>query len=636
MKKIFIFISSLLITASAAVSAQAANNWDVTSPAGGTAEFSTAEKYDGRQSLHVQNNTEEVTVSHLIGATGSVKRTYEVTFYAKGTYNEDDIWVGSGTKTTGANLVITYMPISHEKVVKTSVGEWTKYSYQFRANLGNNETFKFVFASGDKDVYIDNASIKFAESTEETGWRVTDQSILGEGSFEDEPTGESIANYGWSSNITDVMKNSPLGATSVEPKAEVVEDENGNKMLFARYNYNGWSSAGLVLKKTMGRTGWEWFYVSFKIKGDYYPAQTEVGSIFDDRLVKLVGGCGSDAAGSSAEDPYGNLVECEQLEDGWTKYTVKTYGEGNVFRIKFNGGCLGVYLDDFEAWTENGTKLTVENGSFDMLDYDENKVFAEKWTASSNDASSFVQRDLFKGGYAVFMANSQKSTTASFNQTIDGLESGKSYTVSFDATTFFENASFKAGFGTDAATFTGVKSSDMTKSGNRYTFTATADGDELIIASAGVVDGLWIDNVSVKDENGAELAVNGDFSMKTQPPEYYTGDYKLYAGTTETTIGSGVNSVKIDVENNFRTDNDMEFTLIASHVRDKKTINITQASVTLAANGDTDDATSLSCPIDLSTWQDGDILEVFLWDNTDDKTQLKPFAVFGGAVTDEE
>lgn len=623
MKKIFMFIFALIVYSAIPVHAETVqNNWTLTAPSNGTAEVSSEETLDGEKSLHIKNNDDEVTASHLMAATGSLRRTYRVTFYAKGTYSEDEISVGTGTKTTASNpIAITFMPLSHEKVEKENYGNgWIRYTYLFRGNISNNSEFKFVFASGEKDIYIDNVSIEFDSSSEDNGYLYTGYGILADGSFEDDKAGENIEDYGWSSNINSVTTNSPAGAATVEPAAKVIEDEKGNKMLFVRYNYNGWSPNGLLLTKTMGQTGWENFYVSFKAKGAFLPNVTEVGSTYDDQLKRLVGG-------SDAENPYGEFVSYEKLENGWGRYTVKTFGEGNVFRIKFNGNCLGVLLDDFSAWTEDGRQLEVANGSFDLVEYDSKQAFAENWSAICTDSTSYVQRDITLNNYAIFMRNQDKNKKASFYQEIDGIAENEEYVVSFDAKTFFENTSIKVGFGENADNFTGVKLSDMAQSGNRYQFTIKAAGTKLIFAASGITDGLWIDNVSVKTKDDTELIKNGDFSIKTQPPEYYAGKYKLYKNDTEAQIGTGVYSVGIDVENNFR-ENDMEFTLIVSHVRDKKMIKCSQNSISLAANGDTDDPSNLKCDIDLSDYEDGDMLEVFLWNNTSDKVSLKTYGVF--------
>lgn len=623
MKKIFVFIFALILYTTISVHAEVTqNNWTLTTPTNGIAEVTSEESLDGKQSLHIKDNEDEVTVSHLIAATGSLRRTYRVTFYAKGTYQEDAISVGTGTKTTASNSVaITFMPLSHEKVEKENYENgWVKYTYLFRGNISNNSEFKFVFANGEKDIYIDNVSIEFDSSSEDNGYLYTGHGILADGSFEDDKAGKNIEDYGWTSNINNVTTNSPAGASNVEPEAKVIEDEDGNRMLFVRYNYNGWSPSGLQLTKTIGRTGWENFYVSFKVKGAFLPNATEVGSAYDDQLKKLVGG-------TDQENPYGEFVSYEKLENGWGRYTVKTFGEGNIFRIKFNGDCLGVLLDDFSAWTADGRQLEVENGSFDLIDYDSKQAFAENWSSICTDSTSYVQRDIILDDYAIFMRNQDKNNKTLFYQIVDGVKDDEEYTISFDAITFFENASLKVGFGESVDNFAGVKLSDIEHDGKRYQISTKATGNKLIFASSGIVDGLWIGNVSIKAKDGTELIKNGDFSIKTQPPEYYIGEYGLYKDNIETAIGEGLYSVKVDVENNFR-ENDMEFTMIVSHVRNKKMIRCNQQSITLNPNGDIDNPSTLECSIDLSDYQNGDMLEVFLWSNDDDKTSLKPYGVF--------
>ena len=629
MKRIIVLVLAMFSAVTFYVFAEPSENgWRLTNSGEGRVEICSCEVLEGSAALHIENKGAEVTVSHLMGSTGSVRRNFKVTFYVKGSYNEEDIMVGTGDRTTGSNPdVITYMPLSHEKIEKSEYKNgWIRYSYLFRGSIPNNSEFKFSVIGGENELYIDNLSVVFDSATDDTSYIYTGQGIMPDGGFEvsvTSETGYDIEDYGWSSNIDNVtLTGEAEGAEEITPIARIIEDETGNKMMYVRYNSANWANRGLILTKNIGKTGWEDFYVSFKAKGAFLPNAAEVGSAFDDQLKKLAGG-----EGSVADNPFGDDVTVEELEDGWKKYTVRTYGEGSVFRVKFNCGCLDLLLDDFEVRTAAGTYLECSNGSFDFVGFDEKLPFAEGWNVVNHDGTAFSQRAEILGGWSVFMACTDTDDLPYFYQPVDSAKQGEEYIVSFESWSLFGDNSLEVGFGEDISDFEGIALSDMERDGSRYSFKVKMSGAKLIFAAAGRLEGIWIDNVSLIGPDGTELIKNGDFSQKTMPPVYSTGDFKLYKDGTEAVLGSGLYSVEIEAENNFGED-DMEFTLIICHNRGKKLIKYAENTELLMPNGDEEDPSVIKCDIDMSDYQAGDSLEVFLWDNTDDMNSLCSFGTF--------
>lgn len=627
MKRMLILATVLLSAFLVSVSASAANGWAIDDPSGVNAEICDCNSLSGK-AIHIENiDSDDITVSHMIAGTGAVRRNYRVTFYMKGEYDEAKIMVGTGTKTTGSNPdVITYMPVSHEKVQKSDFGNgWTKYTYVFRGNIANNSIFKFVFQNGSGTVYVDNVSIVFDNATD-GAFLPVGQGLLADGEFEDEitaDTGLDIGEFGWTSNINSApTTGDAVGGVAITPVARVVEGADGNRMLYAKYNSNAWTS-GITLTKTIEKVGWEYFYISFKVKGAFYPNSVEVGSKYDEHLKKLVG-----ANGSSEENPYGDDVVAEVLEDGWTRYTVKTYGEGTEIRIKIHSHALEMYFDDFEVVTEAGVHQELKNPGFENIDYASEKVFAEKWTAENVNEKAFAQREKMKENYAIFLTSNDANNKSGFYQTIDSVTIGDVYTVSFDAKSSFAKSGIKVGFGTDLETVSGQEFIQIGKAIRNYSFDIPAASDKFIFATSGVCDGVWIDNVSVTDVNGNELIINGDFEIKTQPPVYTVENVKLLKGGVETPIGQGSYVVTAEVENNFGDDN-MEFTVIVSHDRNGEMIKYSVGTISLNPNGE-DGETSLlqSAPIDLSDYANGDTLEVYIWDNDTNQNSLFPYVCF--------
>lgn len=629
-KKIIVLLLVILMAGIIPVSAVSGKSgWEITYTGAGIAQIGNEVVLEGRNALHIQDIAagEEVTVKHLMGATGSVKRNFRVTFYMKGDFNDENIMVGTGTKTTGADLdVITYMPLSHEKVQQSAYKDgWKKYSYLFKGSVANNAEFKFVFGE-TKEAYLDDVTITYDSASDDISYIYEGQGILPNGGFEEEITdvsGEDCSGFGWSTNLDKVTTTGVgVGAAAITPVARVVEDNNGNKMLYARMNSANWVSTGLILTKTIGKTGWEDFYVSFKAKGVFLPNAIEVGSSYDNQLKKLAGG-----VGSSVENPYGDDVKVEALSDGWKKYTVKTHGEGTVFRLKFNQACAEIYLDDFSVVTAAGSYPELVNGSFDEVKFDSKAAFAEGWHAENAGEKNFAQRGKICDDWGIFLKSDSASKPAGFYQTLEGLKVGTEYIISFDTKSFFSRSALKVGFGESIGNFKGTVVSSSDATWQRRSVTVTAEGSKLIFASSGICDGVWIDKVSVVQSGGSELIKNGDFTIKTQPPTYYAGPFRLYKSGVETGIGAGHYTVGIEVENNFCND-DKEFTLIVCHNRSGQMVKYAKKAVRLDANGDVDLPTELKCDIDLSDYKTGDSLEVFLWDNENDMNSLRSFGTF--------
>ena len=88
MKKLLIAAIGVCMLMTSAAHAETKNGWSVNVPSEGTAEICSEEAFEGARSLHVKDNAGEVTASHKIASTGSVKRNFRVTFYAKGSFSE--------------------------------------------------------------------------------------------------------------------------------------------------------------------------------------------------------------------------------------------------------------------------------------------------------------------------------------------------------------------------------------------------------------------------------------------------------------------------------------------------------------------------------------------------------------------
>ena len=169
--------------------------------------------------------------------------------------------------------------------------------------------------------------------------------------------------------------------------------------------------------------------------------------------------------------------------------------------------------------------------------------------------------------------------------------------------------------------------SNIDSSMKRYTFTTVAYFNKLVFVTDGICDGVWIDNVSVIDSNGNEFIINGDFEIKTQPPIHTAENIKLLKGGVESEIGQGVYTVTADVENNFGKE-DMEFTMIISHDRNGEMIKYKEYQIILDPNGEEIEPTQFGGNIDLSDYVEGDVLEVYIWDNDTDMNPFVPYVYF--------
>lgn len=616
------------------VHAENVNGWKIDNAGDGIAEISSDEVYDGAKALHISGAEGEITVSHPMHGIESVQRKYKVTFYAKGEYNEENIMVGWGNKTEADNHeVISYMNLAHEKIEKNSAKNgWTEYTYTVRQKAENNADFVLNFKDGCGEIYIDEITVEFDgvanTKRDESGYNFGGQGILS-GDFEDavtSETGDDLADYGWSKAQNSISGLTAAGGTDVESAARVVYSPSGNRSLYVKFNsFERNDEKALVLTKKADISDTN-FYVTFRMKGAYLPSAVSVAGSNDSKWQALAGG-----VGSSFENYYGTYVTAEKEADGWTKYKVRTGGEGSVLRIRISGGCLGAYIDDVKLENSDGEAIAMENGSFEEVYYNDTERFAENWTPVSINDSAFVQRVIFNRNPAVYVQTGEKIVGFYGKTEIDP---SKEYIVSFENFAAKGRNGLKAGFGTDTENFEGITLDYMEKTelGNgkiRYSFTAQGRGDSIVITSSGVCGGIYVDNVSVKEVGGEELIKNGDFSEKAKPPVYTATKYKLYKNNSEVeNISTGVFKVNTAVENNY-AEPEQTFTLILCHVRDGEMIKYNTASIKLQPNGQEDEETLLECSINLSDYADGDKLEVYLWDDTSEMNSLRSYCVYG-------
>lgn len=613
--------------------AETVNGWTIDNSGNGTAEICAEEAFDGAKALHISEADADIVVSRPMSEIGSAQRKYRVTFYAKGEYNEENIVIGWGKSSSSSNHdVISLMELSHEKIEKSEAENgWTKYTYIVRKKTANNTDFTLTFKNGSGEIYIDDISVEFDsvndESKDISGYKFVGQGIL-DGGFENIVTteiGDDLADYGWNSDQANISGLTAAGGNAVESAARVTYSPNGNKQLYVKFNSleNNEEKALLLTKKVdIADSN---FYVTFRMKGAYTPSAIQVSGNNDSRWQAL-------AADStcSFENYYGSNVTVEKESDGWTKYTVRTGGNGDLLRIKILGGCLGAYIDDLSIENFEGEKITLDNGTFDEIYYDETERFAADWDAQSVNGSAFVQRVVFDKNPAAYIQTKEK--VVSFSQKIES-DATKEYSVSFETFASKGKNGFKVGFGENAEKFEAVELKNMDKTDlgygrTRYTFTAKPKGSRLIFVSSGECDGIYIDNVSVKDAD-VELLSNGDFAEKAKPAAYVAEEYKLYIDNAQVSqISAGACKVAVQIENNY-VEPEQEFTLILCHVRDGEMIKYNTVSKKLAPNGQTDEKANLECGINLSDYAEGDSLEVYLWDNASDMNSLRSYCVYG-------
>ncbi len=627
-------IAGVLTAGASVVSAENINGWEISNSGSGIAEISAEYAYDGISSLHISGVGEDgdVTVSHPMNEIMHNQRIYRVTFYAKGEYTADNIQVGWGNKTSGNDLIINTLPVSHDKVDTNDAGDgWTKYSYLVKQQSGdnkveNNTNFTMTFKNASGDIYIDGISIvydySYDESKDADGYKAVGHDILPDGSFEDYVAGEDIEDYGWSIKTPNTNGLVAAADTTLETVAEVVYDENNCRSMYVKYNAfnNTDSGKALVLSKAVDIP--DTVYVTLDVKGAYLPSSILIGGKNENSYQALVGG-----SGASYTNPYGSNVTTEKLGNGYTRYKVKTAAKGDRLNIKILGDCLGIYIDNISLSTDDG-EVSIENGDFDTVAYDEEAAFAEGFENVSVNDRAFVQRVMLKDNWTVYMKNNVQ--TVGFMQKIS-VDSGI-YTLTFDAFTMGGENNVTIGFADSIDSISGsrisnMESEDIGGGWKRYTAEIQKDGNNLIFASGSECSGIYFDNISLVNADGEEIIVNGDFELKTQPPAYKVGKLKLYKNGAEVTgISSGSHKAVVDVENNFC--DDMDFTLIVCHVRDGKMLNYNKSKVNLASNGDEDIPTSLECAINISDCKEGDILEVYIWDNTENITSLSSYCVF--------
>lgn len=635
-KKILLAAAAAAIMAVPCVYAETAAGWNIDNAGSGIAQICEENVYEGEKALHVSGvgGDGDITVTRPMSEIESVQRIYRVTFYAKGDYNEDNIMVGWGDRTSSTNNdVISLMSLSHEKVEKSSASDgWTRYTYIVRQKTANNSDFKLIFKEDSGDIYIDAITVVFDgvlnQDRDTSGYLCGGQGIF-DGGFEDavtEETGDNLEDYGWSAKAVNTSGLTAAAGDKVESIARVVYSEDGNRRLYVKFNSleKADETKAFVLTKKVNIPDSE-FYVTFRMKGAYLPSSVMVAGNNDSRYQALAGG-----SGSSFDNYYGTYVTAAEEENGWIRYKVRTGGNGDVLRIKIYSGCLGVYIDDFSIENDEGTEISIDNGDFDTVYYDSTERFAEDWTGESVNSKAFVQRVIFNKNPAVYMQTKEKRV--GFSQKLE-LDPSEEYIISFEAFAEKGTNSLTAGFGNDIAGFKGTSQREMEKEKlgkgrTRYTFRAKGSGNYFIIASDGVCGGVYIDNVSVKDAEGKELTVNGDFSEKEKPAAYTVSQYKLYKDKSEVEyIESGNFKVAVSAENNFCEPN-REFTLILCHVRDGELIKYNMKSITLSPNGEEDDPTALECEINLSDCASTDTLEVYLWDNISDMNSLRSFCVY--------
>lgn len=614
-----IFSTLMLTTYAFTVNAAEDNRgWNITDSGSGTVEICNEAAYSGSDGLHVCNVTDDgdITVYHTVSDKESVNRYYTVSFYVKGEYNPDNIRIGWGTKETDSKYPerITIMPLSHEKInVEEKEDGWKKYSYSVASKGNAIDKMSFTFKSGSGDIFIDDVSIDFDTvvdvSRDADGYKLYGQKLLADGGFEKKiavDDGEDISDYGWTSDNNNAL-------------IRIVSDKNTNKYMYVEHNGSG----SVVLTKNVDIPEDE-FFVTFRMKGAYKPSDIYVAGIVDTMYQPLVGG-----AGSSVDNSFGDNVTVSEEEDGWYKYTVKTGGRGSVLRLKIGTGCLGAYIDDISLKGISETKFPIENGDFNTVIYDRKKVFAEHWTNISENENNYVQREYLSDDYMIYLKNTDSKT--GFYQKIENDDS-ESYVLSFDVVSASGKIKLKVGTGNSPDTFKGIDFAtadreELDNGWTRYSFSSVASEEYLYIFSDGVND-VYIDNVSLKNTNGEEMILNGDFSIKTQPPEFEADEFILYKGNKEAeTIGAGKYKVKIEVENNF-IEPDKSFTLILSHVRGTEQVKYEEKNCVLMPNSDEEIPTVLECEIDLSDYKSGDVLEVFLWDSLENMELIRSYCAY--------
>lgn len=442
-------------------------------------------------------------------------------------------------------------------MTKVTIGEpdengWRKVSYSYKYPYGvssdadtdaghieqeKKAKFRILLRGMANDVWVDDIRVTYAG----TNTYFRNAELLSNGDFEPmTETGEALENYGW-------WIDTDASTMTGDPVAKIVKDNNNNRMLYVESpakTSTDTSEKILVLRKDIitDRTviNWNDYEIHFKIKGR-----------FGSNALYLGNGAnlnGSDLSGISHLIRFANSnVTMTPLEGGWYQVKIPTKGINqtnamsvNTFRMEVRGYAEGFYVDDFAVvkLDDDGTTPVkgdhIFNGTFDN-ELTEAEIEASSW----NKITSYARHPRFKvtrstqnaysGDSSMFMSTTGGTSDQAiqFNQTLpEDFDYSQDHTLKFKMKTLRPDSTMYVYYGdsTDLGQIgdvLNVDTNDFTVEAlgdDWYQYTGTLSGtllaDEakkLAFEASYGLDGVWIDDVSLTDEDGKEYIVNGGF-----------------------------------------------------------------------------------------------------------------------------
>ena len=592
------------------------------------AELTNKEAHSGNYSLHI-NYPDGITTARKIKLTHSAKRpfgewdtdgvnTFRTQFYIKGVYEKWGIQLGtfdceeSGIR--GTNIRLTDSKITFEEPDENG---WTKAYFDFAYPYGEKTDFNLYIYGEARDLYIDDISVSYAGTTEgRKGYQ-----LMTDGGFEPIPTatGESLSDYGW-----DITNGG--GVDNVIPTAEIVKDENGNKMLHLKHDVTAYND-GFVMHKNIatpsgaGGIDWSAYNIYFKAKGSFMPNSIEVGNDqYDNHLKKA--------------------TAVKELPDGWTQYVVKTGGQNKTgFRMKIHNYCHDLYLDDFMVVKadSDGNDTGVDhlaNGTFDSPK-SALSIQPDDWmctTVNKGNTDYIVTRDTthaYSGKNAMFIAAPASwvdQRYVEFRQNLpENFDYSKSYTLKFKAYTLNKTLGGSVMFSNAnnaAISEKGLSSGTITDLGdNWYEYTipmqAAEGGSQIRFLATGGIGSAWIDDVSLTDTDGNNYVKNGSFENYKK---YVIGEFDLTDDSYESVPSpvAGENNMTISVNT---IEPGYSYALYFAIYKDGSLYKAVKAEQMDSAAGEAE----LKATINLDSVSDGVYsAKAFLWDD-----EMNPYIAKG-------
>ena len=603
------------------------------------ARFTDEDAHSGDYSLHINypdglSELSKIKISHDAIPTFTewdAANQFRIQFFIKGDYHEWGIELGTfdcrDDTAHGTLLRLTADKITFEEPDENG---WIRAYYDFCYPYTNKSDFQIYIYGEARDVYIDDISVVYnGTAAGRTGY-----SLLTDGGFEPipEPTGEMISNYGWS--LTDSTADG-----DVKPEVEIVSDHKGNKMLHVKYDEAVYNDNVILYRQIATPAGaggidWSRYRIYFKAKGSYRLDNIEIGNDQYNDLLRFLTNT--------------DYVTRTELEDGWIQYCVTTAGQNkDGFRMLIHGSCHDMYLDDFAVvkLDANGEEISgdhLRNGTFDNPS-EPLSIQADEWSVvkgsgNEGDASFLATRNTthaFSGNNAMFISAPGSwvdQKYVDFRQKLpDNFDYSKDYTLKLKIYTPYPDINLRAEFSnienksvnTVELNTKNVRVEDV--GGGWYEYTVSMSPEEgynnIRFLAMMLVGGIWIDDISLTDEDGTNYIKNGSFE---EYKAVEAGEFVLLDENFEDIFApaQGENIMTVNVNT---LEQGVDYALYFAIYKDGSLYDIVKTEYKNAAVGDKE----LEASIYLDTVEDGAYTaKAFLWDAG--MNPYVPAEAFGG------